>query len=210
MWMSKRPPKSQPLPLFRNKRSLVKAAFEWKYTGYLLIAIAAATSLAGGVTYYLLNQNYDIFIYLATYHAPKLLENLERERAWINGFLLSVLVGMLSFYFYLGLRMSSRLIGPILVLQNHMRGLIRGNFSQPQIRVREDDEFQSLVETYNYFYSSLQTQTKQDLARLKKISIDTRNREAFGAWEELVTEKEVQINGPSVWFEPNPGSHRVS
>jgi hypothetical protein len=121
MWTTKRPPQPKPLPVFRKKRSVVQSAFQWRYTSYLLIAIFAATSFAGGLTYYLLNQNYDIFIQLATQHAPNLLENLERERAWINGFLLSVLLGMLTFYFYLGFRMTARLIGPIIVLQSHMK-----------------------------------------------------------------------------------------
>jgi hypothetical protein len=210
MLTAKRPQRPSPLSPVKRRNSVVQSVFQWRYTGYLIAAVFAATSFAGGLTFYLLNENYETFIRLATVQAPSLLESLERERIWINGFLFSVLGGMLTFFFYLGFRMTARLIGPIVVLQSHMKGLIRGNLSQAQLRIREDDEYHPLIETYNYFYSSLQTQTKQDLDRLRRLNVDARNQEAYSIWEEMIREKEQQISASDAWTVEESVPRRVS
>ncbi len=106
--------------------------------------------------------------------------------------------------------MTARLIGPIVVLQTHMRGLIRGNLSQEQLRIREHDEYHPLIETYNYFYSSLQTQTSQDLERLRRLNVDAKNQEAYLIWEEMIREKEQQITGSDAWTAEEIAPRRVS
>ncbi len=167
--------------------------FQWRYTFYLVGAVCFAMLLAGGPTLFFLNHNYQIFIDLAYDHFPELLDTLERERIFINGFLISTLVGVVVFCVFLGLRMTSRIIGPVAVLERHLQKLARGQWYHPKVRIRSADEFHQLIESYNYFYSSLQHQVAHDLDRLKKLSIDREHRDARFLWHEMIDEKAQQI-----------------
>lgn len=192
--MSQRIPNPRTFALFPRQISLLQKQFQWKYTSFLIVAVAIASVLSGGAAYYFINQNYEIFLNLSMQYAPKLVPSLEREKLWITQFLVAFLLGVATFYFYLGLKMTSRLIFPIVVLHNHIKGLIRGNFNQPPIKIRDDDEFHELIDTYNYFNAALSLQAKKDLERLKNISIDPQNIKSRHLWEELIEEKTKQVD----------------
>lgn len=167
--------------------------FQWKYTSYLLGATLISILAIGGSTLFMNYQNYEIFSTIAARHAPKLLANLEREREWINGFLVTTTLAIILVYTLLGIQMTSRMIIPILLLQRHIKRFTRGDLTQLKIRIRESDEFQDLIDTYNYFYNSIQLQTQQDLTRLQSIPIDPRNREAQRTIEDMISERIAQL-----------------
>ena len=100
-----------------------------------------------------------------------------------------------------------------MVLQNHIQKTSRGDFNSPQLKVRENDEFQDLIATYNYFYLLLRQKTIADLEKLKKIEPSTTDRLAHSQWTELVNERLFQLQKPAlkeVTETPKPGSLRVS
>src|SRR5690606_10785907 len=125
----------------RRINFLVNQRFQWRYTSYLVTTVILATLLTGGVTAYFLNQNYGIFTRLAYLHAPDILPQLEREQIWINTFLVAFFITLVSFNFFYGMKMTSRIAGPIVILKRHIRSLSRGMFSNQPLRVRESDEF---------------------------------------------------------------------
>lgn len=135
----------------------------------LLGAVVAAAISAGGSAYYFLNQNYQIFIDLAYHSAPDLLKYLEREREWMNFFLVAMFSGMITFFLFLGLRMTARIIYPLLALERHLKSMTRGHWTVKELKIRENDEFQDLITSYNYFFRSLQIKTKQDLSLLEEL-----------------------------------------
>ncbi len=143
--------------------------------------------------YFLLNQNYQIFYALASKEAPSLLQSLEREQSWINTILCATLLGLAVFFTLLGLRITNRIIGPLRVLRNHIKQLCRGNFHQNPIKVRTHDEFQELIEAYNYFYNSFRQNLKRDIELLQKMNVDPQNRDAYLAWKMMIEEKSLQI-----------------
>lgn len=167
--------------------------FQLKYTSVVLLAAIIGTSVTVLPSLFFLNENYQIFVNLAYDNAPQILEYLERERAWLNLVIVSSVMGTLAFFWYLGLKLTSRIVGPINVLKNHIRGLSRGKWDQPLVKTRDKDEFNDLIETYNYFYESFQVNLKRDLAFLQKLAIDPENRDAYLAWRQLIQQKQTQL-----------------
>ena len=62
------------------------------------------------------------------------------------------------------------------------------------IRVRDNDEFQDLIEMYNYFYESTRTQILRDYRSLSKFKIEPMDRDSFLAWQFMLQEKGMQLN----------------
>ncbi len=167
---------------------------------YVLIVMAsgflgAAFSLIP--LYYFLEQNYNIFFELAFKAAPGIIDQLNREQTWIRIFSLSSFFSMVVFFSFVAYRMTSRIVGPLKVLRNHLKQITRGNWRLNPIKVRDADEFQDLVEAYNYFYSSYRKMIQRDLQRLKTLNIDPSNRDAYLAWNQMLEEKNRQLYPPT-------------
>lgn len=178
----------------RRLSFLVNQRFQWKYTWYLVVTIMIATFLTGGVTAYFLNQNYGIFTRLAQHHAADLLPQLEREQLWINSFLVAFFITLVSFNLIYGLRMTSRIAGPMMVLKRHIRSLCNGFFFGPILRVRESDEFKDIIDSYNYLYQSLRAQIKRDIKIISEAIDDNDKRKANQILEQLLDEKKAQLD----------------
>jgi hypothetical protein len=172
--------------------------FQLRYTLYLVGAVIFGMVLAGGPTLYFLNHNYQLFINLAYDQSPDLLETLERERLFINGFLLSTSIGVVLFCFLIGFRMTSRIIGPVAVLERHLQKMSRGQWYHPVVKIRQADEFHQLIDAYNYFYLSLQHQVTCDVERLRQLTIDKEHRDARFLWSQMLDEKMQQIDAKTL------------
>lgn len=182
-------------PSFAIRTSrFIDREFQLKYTTVVLTAALIGILVTIFPVYFFLNENYRIFVDLAYEQAPQILDYLERERSWVTMVLISGSIGTLCFFWYLGLKLTSRIVGPIQILKNHIRGLSRGQWSQPPIKIRTDDEFHDLIDSYNYFYDSFRVNLQRDLELLQSLSIDPQNRDAWLAWKELVEEKATQLN----------------
>ncbi len=204
----------QPTSLYLSRRSrLVDRGFQYRYTLIVLSCATLGTAAALLPIYYFTNQNYQIFLQLASDQAPSLINSLEREQTWLQIILSTTLLGTTVFFFVLGFKITNRIMGPLKVLKNHLKQTCRGNFKQAPIKVRDNDEFQDLIETYNYFYHSCQLALKRDLELLRKIKVDPKNRDAHHAWVMLIEEKTQQIEtSPSTFLKSveSLDSRRVS
>ena len=183
---------------------LVDREFQVRYTLMILGAAMGGILLAIGPMYFFLNQNYQIFAELAIKEAPSLLTSLEREQSWMNTLLIATFIGTTVYFTIFGLKITNRLIGPLRVMKNHLHQLCRGNFHQSPITVRDTDEFQDLVETYNYFYNSFRQNLRRDLEMLSRLSVDPKNRDAYLAWTALIEEKTQQFYMETARIELKP------
>jgi hypothetical protein len=182
--------------------------FQFRYGFTMVGAILLTVLFTMGASLYLIHRNYDLFMRIAVKQAPVLIESLEREQntmVWFIGVSVSVI---LFGFLWFALGAARRLIFPVLLIENHLRALTRGDFAQPPVRVRGNDEFQEFVEAYNYFYSSLQVQFKKDLLRLRQLPVEARHQEATRILDEMVEEKRRQISEPSVSISIVPGRRR--
>jgi len=147
--------------------------------------------LIGCLAIFFINHNYNIFLDVALNSNPDLLQHLERERTWANISIVTAMIGCFVFCIVFGLRLTGRIITPLKILKHHLHISARGEFFQPDVHIRDTDEFQDLVEAYNYFYRSIQHQTQNDLHRLKTISTGTVEKQ--DVVKELMDEKIRQM-----------------
>lgn len=194
MWLYRNREFIKPSGVAQKTSLFIDKDFQVKYTLLVLSAASVGMLMVFLPIYYFLNQNYQIFLELSYQHAPSLLTHLEQEQGWMNTILASVTISLLIFFFILGIKMTAKIVGPLKVLRNHLKQISRGHWSMPAIQVREDDEFQDIIEAYNYFFSSFKTNLRKDLNRLKSFNIDKSNRDAYLAWQEMIEEKTLQLD----------------
>jgi hypothetical protein len=194
MWLSQNWHHRSKAQFTPQRSPFIDRRFQLRYTLLLIGASALGVLLASIPTFYFINQNYEIFSDLAYQHAPDLLSHLEQERRWINTTLLAIFVGLFTLFTLLGHKMTARIVGPIKILQNHLHKVSRGYWFIRPIRIRDDDEFQDLIDSYNYFYASLRVEARDDLEKLKTIPIDPNNRDAYIAWRYMVNKKAAQLD----------------
>lgn len=169
-------------------------SFQSRLTLGIVMGVSFGLAACMLPTLYFINQNYSIFSDLAYQHAPELLNDLERERMWIHILFAASFLGSLCYFSYIIWRISNRVAAPLHILKMHLKSLCRGNWRATGIRVRHNDEFQDLIETYNYFYFSFRQNVKRDIEFLKKLTVDKRNKDAYRAWRHLVEEKSQQLD----------------
>ena len=168
--------------------------FQVRYAGVVIVAAILGAIFAFVPIVIFLNQNYRIFIDLAYQFAPKLMDDLEREQIWVTSLLFVGFSGLTTFFLVLSFKMTNRIVGPLKVIRNHLRRLSRGQWHIAPVRIRENDEFQDLVDSYNYFYESFRTNLKRDLDIIKSLKIDSADQESLIVWRNLVEEKSLQLN----------------
>ncbi|MCB0383993.1 MAG: hypothetical protein KDD43_01270 [Bdellovibrionales bacterium] len=195
---------TRPATFTRRGSFFVDREFQVRYISLVLAAASVGALLNLVPIFFFLEQNYDIFYDLAFNTAPQVLEHLERERFWIRIFSVGSFLSIVAFFGFVGFKMTSRIVGPLKVLRNHLKQVSRGNWRLNPIKVREADEFQDLIEAYNYFYSSYRTMLQRDLERLKSLSIDSSNRDAYLAWKHMIEERAMQLHLPGAWPDPSP------
>jgi len=172
--------------------------FQFRYTFAILGAVIGASLPVVIISLYFLNNNYNTFIDLALNHAPDLTNHLIRERAWANLCILTLFLAVLVFTFFFGLKITYRLIAPVIIVREHLKSLSRGHWDAPDIVPMEGEEYYDLVEAYHYFYKSLKHLTKSEIERLRKFQpeMETRqeNDEVFQIWKDLIHEKTKRLN----------------
>lgn len=178
----------------RRTSRFIDRDFQVRYAGVVVTAAILGAALAFVPISLFLNQNYRIFLDLAHHYAPSLMDGLERERIWVISLLFVGFSGLTTFFLVLSFKLTNRIVGPLKVMRNHLRRMSRGNWSMAPVRVRDSDEFQDLVESYNYFYESFRSQLRRDLRLLKQIKIDPHDRDSFVAWRALIEDRCRQLN----------------
>jgi len=177
---------------FFGHHLLIDRKFQLKYTAILLVAVLGAMVPVSFINLYFLNENYRIFIDMSLNQRPDLLAHLEREKIWINVFVITLIFGVSVFCVYYGLRLTARLIAPITAMKEHLKSLTRGNWGISDIEPIDTDEFYDLLEAYHYFYKSLRHQQKSEIDRLKQIFPKTDSTEKI--WKDLISEKSRRLN----------------
>lgn len=189
--------------------------FQLRYAGVVVVAAVLGAFFAFIPVSLFLNQNYRIFIDLANQYAPALMDDLEREQLWVTGLLFVGFSGLTLFFLILSFKLTNRIVGPLKVIRNHLRRLSRGQWYIQPVRIRDSDEFQDMVNAYNYFYESFRTNLKRDLELIQKIKIDSSDKDSFTAWRTLVEERCKQLDIKPPWAQPklsvlNGGSNAES
>lgn len=170
--------------------------FQLKYTLYLLAAVAGAILIFTIPSWYFIQQNYQVFYSLAYDTQPQLLDHLEREVTWLGFFFAFSQIATVGFCFWVGLKITGSIIGPIWALERHMKKITLGDWAAEDFRIRAGDDFRSLANSYSYLYRSLRAQTEADIRMLEKMVIDPKDHETFSTWQSLLSVKRSQLGWP--------------
>jgi hypothetical protein len=176
---------------------LINKDFQLKYTGYLVTSALLSALIVGGPTYYFLNQNYDIFLNLAYSMSPEIVHHLIQEKTWITGFFIFSLLTLVVFHIYFGVRLTFRMVGPILALRKHIDLVTRGQMHQRPLHVRSDDEFHDLIQNYNYLYKTLQAQNSFDVKKLESLKFYLKDAKSLKILTDMIEEKSAQLKNNS-------------
>lgn len=158
-----------------GKHSIVDRRFQLQYTRSLIFLVCGVVAVANLAILIFAYDYFQTVSGILLQHLPNLLEHLEREFFIIAGIGVLTPVLLAALLFFYGMRFTGRFIAPVVILKEHMKSLSRGNWGQPGVRIRQDDEFQELVEAYNYFFQMLRqtNERESDLLTAALASRDT-------------------------------------
>lgn len=202
---------------FRRKPALrvfkvVNSQYQWKYTWHFNAFLLLSILIFIGPLWYFQNQNYQVFMTLARDSAPQLLEHLERETFWLIGFSLFSLVSLFVLTTWVTLRMTSNIIGPLISMERHMWKVTTGDWSSDDFRIRADDDFRELAETYSYLYRSLRAQAASEIKLLERVVVDPSQKDSYNAFMTLMNLKKTQMktnpSDPKISSPPAAGGRR--
>ena len=195
MWSSNRAPTHLHSSAYtRRETKLVNRDFQLNYTRKTVVVASLALSVFLIPALYWTNQNYDFFIDMAYGIQPLLVKHLEGERNTLNTLFAAALLGQFLFLFLVGQRMTDKIVAPLKILRNHIRLLSRGDLTLPLMRIRDADEFHDLMTAYNYYYSTLKSQTGRDLDRMHDALTHITHPLAREILNEMIAEKRDQLN----------------
>lgn len=179
----------------------LRSSQAWKYAFYLMTALACGLIVLGAPLLYWINQNYDFFKDLAIHKSPSLLKHLEKEQIWVNSLFVLNALSLLVINVWLVYRIIQKFEGPARALERHLKTLIYGRWNVPELKVREYDEFKSLVDEYNYFYKALQTLTEKEILTLESMHLDRNLKESYSNWFNLLQEKKSRMGYDEIALE---------
>ncbi|MEQ1663775.1 MAG: hypothetical protein ABL927_00195 [Bdellovibrionales bacterium] len=193
MWSTRQSKYMQPSAYSRRSTRFIDRNFQLKYTYYILGVAIASTLLFILPALYFTNQNYQIFYKLADLSNPDLASYISREQFGLNVLFACAAIANIIFWYIFSLKMTAKIAGPAKILRNHIRLMSRGDFSLPMVRLRDDDEFVDLINTYNYFYTLLKTQNKNDLNSLLNIRSSVSNSPAREVIQEMIRQRTLRL-----------------
>ena len=175
------------------QKFILNKAFQYKYSWYMVTAVAGGCLLFLLPAFYFISQNYQIFTSLAYDTQPTLVAHLERETMWLKVFLAVSFVFIVATSLFLSIRMTKNLLAPLVKMERHMHQLMLGQWNIPDFKLPEDDDFRDLSMTYDYFHRALKANTESELKLLEKLTIDPQNREAYAAWVSLMNTQRARL-----------------
>jgi len=145
----------------RRRKYLVDKHFQIRYV--ILVILVLVLCIAIGVTL--------ASIGFKSIYGPAdagSLERLSRVNFLFWMVLLAVLILLLAVGFY-GVRMSHRIAGPIYAFSRHLN-LVKQGIYYEDMRLRKNDEFQSLAGAFNACLDSMREREKQAAAKLEELA----------------------------------------
>jgi hypothetical protein len=180
---------------FYKKRTtfFIDKEFQLRYIFTLVGAALIGMIVSSLPILYYATQNYDIFKELAFSYEPKLISHLSREITWIKFLLATSTICLTGFFTYFGYKVSNKIVAPIKILNYHIKFLSRGKWHLNPIKIRSNDEFQELIDNYNYFFTSFKTQINMEMRKLKNINKSDSEAEKNLEINEMLTDKQRQL-----------------
>lgn len=151
---------------------LLDKDFQLKYA-FLLSGVAICiAAIIGGNVYYSAKESYKILLQAGLSDRPEVLSLVKQWKTFLNSQLLIFLLASVGFLSLIGIFISHKIVGPILVLKKNLRQISEGNYNIV-MRLRKNDEFQDLKDHFNQMVGALQKNAAGEIAALESLKTKT-------------------------------------
>jgi hypothetical protein len=193
MWETLKPSQTFENQFKKRTILLVEREFQTKYLIIFTLNCFLGIVLFLSPVFFYVNENYSIFLDQAYSLAPTIIDNLEKEQLWVNGILISCILGFVIFISILTLKATSNIVGPIYALKRHMEHLTKGKWNKGNLKVRDTDEFKDFIDSYNFLYKKLVKDSEQDLLALQSLDIDNLDPISKQTIQQIIAKKKNQL-----------------
>jgi nitrogen fixation/metabolism regulation signal transduction histidine kinase len=139
--------------LFENNKLMTRTifivdrSFQLKYSIFFAAIGVLICLIMAGHVFYFVHENFDIFLpnYKSNPNIMKLIMDDQKKIAIYLGALSFMLV---SFMFFIGILITHRVAGPVMVVRRKMDDLANGDFNA-SVHLRNNDEFKELADSFN-------------------------------------------------------------
>ena len=137
------------------KRSIfiINRPFQFKYSLLLALMGVLIATLFSAHIFYFLNEYLQVVIPDYIDH-PQIYDFIMGEKKKLIVYLVVLTFLLASFLFFMGIVITHKIAGPIMVIKRKMADVERGDFGA-QVRLRKGDEFKDLAESFNSMVASL-------------------------------------------------------
>lgn len=178
---------------------IVDRAFQFKYTGIILLVAAVTSTVLG---FFLLDAYKEMneVIGLAAI-SPEIGEKLDSDDAKkVFSIIIFSLVGEVLVLGVLGLMITHRVCGPIFVITKHFGTLLDGRY--PSLRpLRTGDEFAPMFKLFKQVIDKQRDRDAAEISRLGKAMAAARDKgvdpESIAILQTLIDERTARIGPPS-------------
>lgn len=164
-----------------------------KFTLFLTAISGCSIAIFSIAAWLMTSQNYELLEQLALRTSPQIVNQLNRELQLLA---ITLIVGTVTtsigLYFVIHRRLS-KIQGPLFALERQLRLLASGDWSARDIRIRREDEFQSLVGASNLLYQNLRAETLKEIEFLESIASSSLTPDAKRASAMLIKTKKDRL-----------------
>ena len=174
---------------------IVDRAFQFKYTGIILL-VAAVTSTVLGFFLLKAYQEMNTIIGLADI-SPEIGDKLNKDDATrVFQIIIACLVGEVAILGVLGLLITHKVCGPIFVITKHFGTMLDGKY--PSLRpLRSGDEFAPMFELFKQLVDKQRDRDANEVKKLKTLSAQAKekglDKDALDTLQTLIDEREGRI-----------------
>ncbi|MBN1114078.1 MAG: HAMP domain-containing protein [Oligoflexia bacterium] len=126
---------------------IIDKKFQIKYALLLAALGALLTLILSGHVFYFVHENFQIFIPNYSKN-PDIMKLILSDQKKIALYLVALSFMLVSFLFFIGIIVTHRMAGPIMVMRRKIIDLRNGDFSA-RVHLRKGDEFKELADSFN-------------------------------------------------------------
>ncbi len=174
---------------------IVDRAFQFKYTGVILL-VAAVTSTVLGFFLLKAYQEMNDIIGLADI-SPEIGDKLNKDDATrVFQIIIFSLVGEVAVLGVLGLLITHRVCGPIFVITKHFGTMLDGKY--PSLRpLRQGDEFAPMFELFKQLVDKQRDRDSNEVRKLKDLMAQAKDKgvdkDALASLQSLIDDREGRL-----------------
>ncbi|MCX6112389.1 MAG: HAMP domain-containing protein [Proteobacteria bacterium] len=146
---------------------LVNRPFQFKYSILLSLLGGLVAALFAAHVFYFLNENIHVFIPNFS-ESPEIAQVIFGEQKKIAIYLMVLIFLVMCVLFFLGIILTHKIMGPVLVLKRKMQDVAEGRYSA-RVYLRKGDELKDLAVAFNSMAKTLQEKSRPK--RLKPLKL---------------------------------------